>query len=68
MTKHIHVEVIDCGELDDPDNGQVSHDETTVGSIATYTCDPGFNIVGNMTRICQENGDWSGTEPTCEGQ
>ena len=61
------VEVIDCGSLDDPTNGQVSLDETTVGSIATYTCDPGFMLIGNMERTCQENGEWSGNEPTCEG-
>ena len=59
--------VVDCGELDDPDNGQVSLDETTFESIATYTCDPGFILTGNTVRICQENGNWSDSEPTCDG-
>ena len=60
--------VVDCGDLDDPMNGRVSLDETVFESIATYTCDPGFVLVGNMERICQADGTWSGTEPTCEGQ
>ena len=59
--------IIDCGELDDPNNGQVSLNGTTLGSIATYTCDPGHSLIGDMERICQENGTWSGNEPTCEG-
>ena len=58
--------VVDCGSLDDPDNGQVSPHNTTFGSIATYVCDSGFNLIGNMQRTCQENEDWSGSEPTCE--
>ena len=60
--------VVDCGDLDDPNNGQVSLDGTIPGSIATYTCDPGFGLVGVMERMCQANGQWSGNEPTCEGQ
>ena len=60
--------VVDCGDLVDPMNGLVLLDETVFESIATYTCDPGFVLNGNMERICQANGNWSGTEPTCEGQ
>ena len=61
-------QTVDCGALDDPNNGQVSHNETTVGSDATYTCDPGFMLIGNMIRICQASGIWSGDEPVCQSQ
>ena len=60
--------VVDCGDLEDPVNGQVSLDETVFESIATYMCDPGFVLIGNIERICQADGTWSGTEPACEGQ
>ena len=68
LAVYITSPAVDCGVLDDPNNGQVSLDGTTPGSNATYTCDPGFSLIGNMERICQQNGQWSGSEPTCEGQ
>ena len=59
--------VVDCGALTDPANGQVSHpDGTTLGQTATYSCNTGYNLVGNSTRTCQDTGDWSGSEPTCQ--
>jgi hypothetical protein len=34
-------------------------------STATYTCDPGYEVVGSATRFCQLDGSWSGTAPQC---
>ena len=60
--------VVDCGALNASANGQVSHTNgTTFGQIATYSCDTGYNLVGNSTRTCQADGVWSGSEPTCQG-
>lgn len=40
---------------------------TVFESQATYTCNDGFIISsGNDTRTCEANGEWSGTDPTCE--
>ena len=58
---------IDCGDLDDPPNGQVTLTGTTFGSMATYECDSGFTLVGNQVRTCEDDGNWSGTEPICDG-
>ena len=59
--------VVDCGTLSDPANGQVSHPSgTTSGQIATYSCDPGYNLTGESTRMCQVNRTWSGIAPTCQ--
>ena len=57
----------DCGSLNNPLNGQVTLTDTTVGSTATYECDSGFTLVGNEERTCQDDGTWSGTDPTCDG-
>ncbi len=45
-----------------------------LGSVATYSCDPGYDLVGQRTRTCQDNnggtvtmGTWSGTSPLCLG-
>ena len=59
---------VDCGTLTDPANGQVNHTAgTTMGQTATYSCNTGYNLVGNRTRTCQAMGNWSGSVPTCQG-
>ena len=59
---------MDCGTLTDPANGQVNNTAgTTFGQTATYTCDIGYNLVGENTRICQADGIWSGIDPLCQG-
>ena len=54
-----------CGPLSPPDNGNVDVPITIIGSVATYSCDSGFFISGNSQRICQMDGLWSGSAPTC---
>ena len=56
-----------CGPLPPPDNGNVDASITTVGSVATYSCDNGFLISGDPQRNCQMDGLWSGSAPTCLG-
>ena len=60
--------VVDCGNLTDPANGQVDLTSgTTFGQTATYSCNTGYNLVGDSTRTCQATGQWSGSAPTCQG-
>ena len=59
---------IDCRNLTNPSNGQVFLNDTYLGSEATYTCDKGFALRGRSSRICQENEQWSDSEPVCEGK
>ncbi|XP_019620839.1 PREDICTED: uncharacterized protein LOC109467334 [Branchiostoma belcheri] len=33
--------------------------------VLTFTCDPGYDLVGNPTITCQADATWSGTVPTC---
>ena len=65
---HLILTVVDCGNLTHPANGQVNHIAgTTFGQTATYTCDTGYNLVGDSNRTCQATGNWSGSPPTCQG-
>ena len=59
-------EIIDCGieDIPDPENGQVIAIETTFGSVANFTCNTSFVLVGDDMRTCESSG-WSGTNPTC---
>ena len=59
---------VDCGTLSQPNGGQVSQDGSSLGSQANYSCSEGYVLNGNSTRVCQVDGQWSGSEPTCEGQ
>ena len=67
MTRFSIVSFIsECPALSSPDHGQV----TPGGSVpypdtVNYTCNSGFNIIGETTRNCQSDGSWSGTDPTC---
>ena len=58
---------VDCGNLTDPGNGQVNHTAGTSGQTVTYSCNTGYNLVGDSTRTCQATGKWSGSAPTCQG-
>ena len=61
--------VVDCGPLMDPLNGRVD----TLGStqyleIANYSCNVGYELIGDVLRQCQGDGEWSGEEPTCQSK
>ena len=58
---------IECPNLSNPANGRVSLNGITVGSLATYECDPGFVLRGNERRSCLSTGRWSGSDPECVG-
>ena len=38
---------------------------TSFRSVATCSCDEGFELVGEATRVCGSNGEWSGAVPSC---
>lgn len=58
---------IECEILIPPKNGDISFSQGTVyGSVATYSCEPPFQLEGTATRVCQDNGEWSGHAPTCQ--
>ena len=57
--------LVDCGSLEDPDDGQVNFVDTFGGSVANYTCDELYVLCGVESRVCQSNGSWSGSPPDC---
>ena len=62
------IAAVDCGQLTDPDNGLVDTSYgTTFRSTATYTCDTGYALSGSQTRSCGADGNWTSSEPFCEG-
>ena len=57
---------VNCGALDSPDFGQVSWTSTIFSGVATYSCFPGYVLIGQIERRCEGNGIWSGQAPSCE--
>ena len=60
-----------CRVLIGIENGHIGYDGNLIfGTLATYSCGRGYDLIGNKVRICQrlEKGDgiyWSGTKPFC---
>ena len=57
-----------CEFLTDPENGDVSHRFPVLGTIAQYSCDHDFVLIGDDSRVCTQNGSWSGVQPKCNGK
>ncbi len=58
--------VVTCLTLTDPTNGMVDVLNNNFGTVANYSCDTGYMLTGDVIRVCEVNGDWSGSEPTCD--
>lgn len=59
---------VDCGNLSSPQNGEVDVQQTTLGSVATYTCNSGYDLVGVGGATCLPSGVWSDETPECIGK
>jgi len=57
--------VLACSNVDAPVSGGKNGNTFTYNSTVTFTCDPGYNLTGDSSIICQANGSWSASVPTC---
>ena len=64
--------VADCRPLDAPQNGFVDHPKTvsiygfvSFMATATFSCQSGFFLFGEIELICLQTGHWSGPSPEC---
>ena len=49
-----------------PEKGNVNTSNgITLGSVAFYTCNEGYILLGNSSRTCGVDGMWSFAPPTC---
>ena len=58
---------MDCGSLSSSLNLIIQKEpSSSFGSVVTFRCQAGYTLVGNSARLCQANGTWTGTQPSCE--
>lgn len=57
---------LDCGNPGTPVNGTKTGNNYLFPNSVSYSCDPGFLLVGSATRTCQNNGLWSGSPASCQ--
>ncbi|XP_022540728.2 fibulin-7 [Astyanax mexicanus] len=55
-----------CPALEAPPHGRKFGSKYMVGHEVHFTCSPGYHLVGPGTRVCQENGSWSGVSAICK--
>ena len=58
--------VVNCGDPGTPTDGTRAVSTFTFPNTVTYTCNEGFNLIGNRSRRCLSAGQWSGGLPTCQ--
>ena len=54
-----------CPELTAPENGQM-YAPRSVNSVATFTCNDGYQRIGPNMAVCQSDFTWSNDPPICE--
>ena len=62
-----------CFALNPLDHGNYSQNSCTqqpieYSEICELSCLTGYDIVGNSTLSCTQNGNWTSTEPYCHGK
>ncbi|XP_039474144.1 complement factor B-like isoform X1 [Oreochromis aureus] len=59
--------LIECPDPNVLENGSVSppQEKYYVGNETTYECYSGYTMRGSATRVCLNNGKWSGSTPIC---
>ncbi|KAG1693160.1 CUB and sushi domain-containing protein 3 [Nymphon striatum] len=55
-----------CQKPKNPNNGMVHSTSLRYNSVITYTCNQGYKLIGNDSRVCRGHGKWDKQPPTCE--
>ncbi|XP_039594736.1 fibulin-7 [Polypterus senegalus] len=58
--------VVTCPSLEAPQNGVKYGSKNFVDHEIHFFCNQGYKLIGPSTRVCQENGSWTGVNPICK--
>nr|XP_040034707.1 fibulin-7 [Gasterosteus aculeatus aculeatus] len=54
-----------CPTLEAPAHGTKFGSKYFLGHEVHFTCFPGYHLVGSATRVCRDNGTWTGISAVC---
>ncbi|XP_048386371.1 fibulin-7 isoform X2 [Stegostoma tigrinum] len=54
-----------CPLLEAPKHGQKFGSRYSADHEVHFVCQPGYQLIGSSTRVCQQNGRWSGVNASC---
>jgi len=57
-----------CGHPGEIPNGFKNGTMFLYPNRVTYSCVEGYELIGRPYRVCQADGQWSGTLPECKGR
>ena len=57
---------VDCPPLMNPTGGSVSVSGLRQGFTATYSCNVGYDLMGDSSRTCESTGTWTNSELVCQ--
>ncbi|CAH1248855.1 CSMD1 [Branchiostoma lanceolatum] len=57
---------VQCPTIPAPENGAVTGG-TFYQNEVQFTCNHGYQLIGDSIRTCQADGTWTGADPTCIG-
>lgn len=67
--EHNRCEILQCPLLQPPEHGYFVKHPSGCGHVLNAACGArcksGYQLVGSSIRLCQESGQWSGTEAKC---
>ncbi|XP_078574744.1 receptor-type tyrosine-protein phosphatase S-like [Branchiostoma floridae x Branchiostoma japonicum] len=55
---------VQCPALTAPENGAVNGGNS-YQNVVQFTCNHGYQLIGDSSRTCQADGIWTGADPTC---
>ena len=58
---------VGCSVVSPPEHSMVSQTGIAADSEVNYSCQQGFTLTGNKSRLCSEAGLWTGSQPLCTG-
>ena len=56
-----------CEEIGPPWQGRMTCSGNVTDAKCTFSCDPGYELVGSNFRTCLPSSRWSGNQTSCKG-